>query len=134
MAEGDPARGVQTALRALSVLETFSSERPALTLSEISDVVGLPAPTVHRLLKALRSRDLVIFEATTKQYSLGHGIMRMAKIIMDSDDLTNLAYPGLERLRGETGETVSLQKILGDQRVPILELTSPHPIRMASGV
>ena len=134
LAAGDPARGVQTALRALSILETFSSAAPTLSLSDISEQVDLPAPTVHRLLKALRSRDLVIFDADTRRYSLGHGVMRMAKIIMERDDLINIAYPGLERLRAETGETVSLQRLLGEQRVPVIELASLHPIRMASGV
>ncbi|GGO97203.1 IclR family transcriptional regulator [Wenjunlia tyrosinilytica] len=130
----DPARGVQTAMRALSILEAFSSAQPSLSLSEISEAVGLSVPTTHRLLKALRSRDMVILDPDTRRYSLGHGVMRMAKIIMSRDDLVVLAHPGLERLRSQTGETVSLQTRIGDQRVPIVELISEHPIRMASGV
>jgi DNA-binding IclR family transcriptional regulator len=134
MAVTDPARGVQTAMRAMAILEAFSAWKPALTLSEISEVVDLSPPTVHRLLKALRSRDLVFFDPESRRYSLGHGIMRMAKIVMERDDLANLAHPGMERLRAETSETVSLQQLMGDQRFSLVELTSPHPIRMASGV
>lgn len=132
--DADPARGVQTALRALSILETFTSEKPTMGLTEISEEVQLSVPTVHRLLKALSSRDLVVLDPTTRRYSLGHGVMRMAKVIMERDDLINIAHPGLERLRSETMETVSLQTVLGDQRVPTIELTSPHAIRMTSGV
>jgi DNA-binding IclR family transcriptional regulator len=134
VATDDPARGVQTALRALTILETFTADSPVLTLTEISDAVQLSSPTVHRLLKALRSRDLVYFDPATRSYSLGHGVMRMARVVMERDDLTRIAHPGLERLRAETGETVSLQRLTGDLRVPIVELTSQHVIRMASGV
>ncbi|GAF43690.1 IclR family transcriptional regulator [Rhodococcus wratislaviensis] len=128
------ARGVQTALRAISILEVFSTSRPALTLSEISEEVGLAVPTTHRLLKALVSRNLVVLDPESKRYSLGHGVMSLAQIIMQRDDLLSIAYPSLERLRNETSETVSLQNLVGDQRVAVSELASPHPIRMASGV
>lgn len=134
VATDDPARGVQTAVRALTILETFTARKPVLTLKEITDAVGLSSPTVHRLLKALRSHDMVYFDPTTRTYSLGHGVMRMARVVMERDDLVRIAYPGLERLRAETGETASLQRPSGDVRVPIVELTSQHAIRMASGV
>ena len=134
MAETDPARGVQTALRALAILEAFSVARPTLTVTEVSEDVGLSVPTTHRLLKALRSRELIVFDPATHRYSLGHGIMRMARVIMERDDLISLAHSGLERLRTETSETASLQRLLGEQRTAVDELTSQHPIRMASGV
>jgi DNA-binding IclR family transcriptional regulator len=128
------ARGVQTALRAISILEAFSTTRPAQTLSEISETVDLVVPTTHRLLKALQSRNLVVFDPVTKRYSLGPGIMSLAQIIIQRDDVLAVAYPLLERLRAETSETVSLQNLVGDQRVAISELSSPHRIRMTSGV
>ena len=127
-------RGVQTALRAISILEAFSTSRPSLTLSEIAESVDLAVPTTHRLLKALQSRDLVVMNAETREYSLGHGVMQLARIIMQRDELAGIAYPTLERIRRETSETVSLQRLVGERRVAVTEFVSPHPIRMSSGV
>jgi DNA-binding IclR family transcriptional regulator len=39
--------------RALQLLDTFSAERPELTLSEIARRAGMPLPTAHRLLHQL---------------------------------------------------------------------------------
>jgi DNA-binding IclR family transcriptional regulator len=127
-------RGVQTALRAISILETFSTARPSLTLSEIAERVELAVPTTHRLLKALQSRHLVVMNPETRKYSLGYGVMQLARIIMQRDELASVAYPALERIRSETSETVSLQTLVGEQRVAVTELVSPHPIRMSSGI
>jgi DNA-binding IclR family transcriptional regulator len=46
----------------------------------------------------------------------------------------NIAEASMQRLRNQTGETVGLHWLVGQQRVCLVELTSPHPIRMASGV
>jgi IclR family transcriptional regulator, KDG regulon repressor len=127
-------RGVQTALRAISILEAFSTAQPSLTLSEIAESVELAVPTTHRLLKALQSRHLVVMNPETRRYSLGYGVMQLARIIMQRDELANVAYPALERIRNETSETVSLQTLVGEQRVAVTELVSPHPIRMSSGI
>src|SRR6201995_6209701 len=60
--------------------------------------------------------------------------MQLARIIMQRDELASVAYPALERIRSETSETVSLQTLVGEQRVAVTELVSPHPIRMSSGI
>jgi DNA-binding IclR family transcriptional regulator len=132
--ESQPAKGVQTALRAISILECFSIEAPSRTLSELAEEVGLSVPTTFRMIKALQSRNLLAMDAESRKYSLGRGIMALARVITQRDDLVPSAMPGLERNRRETKETVSLQTVIGDKRVAVAELVSPHPIRMASGI
>ncbi|MCP2049542.1 UNVERIFIED_ORG: DNA-binding IclR family transcriptional regulator [Paenarthrobacter nicotinovorans] len=132
--EDKPAKGVQTALRAISILEAFTTQAPSLTLSEIAEVVGLSVPTTFRLIRALQSRDLLVVDPDSRQYNLGRGVMALARVITQREDLVPTAMPGLERLRAETKETVSLQMIIGDKRVAVAELVSPHPIRMTSGI
>jgi DNA-binding IclR family transcriptional regulator len=61
--------------------------------------------------------------------------MRLASAVMfRANDLITIGTPALERLRQETGETVSLHTILGEERVCIAEFVSPEQIRMESGV
>jgi IclR family transcriptional regulator, KDG regulon repressor len=127
-------RGAQTVHRAIDILETFSTDRPTLSLGEVSDTLGLTVPTTHRLLKALQSKEMVVWDPSSRRYSLGSGVMRLASVVVHRDDLHTIVQPGLERLRVETSETISLHRLVGSSRVCLIELTSPHPIRMASGV
>jgi DNA-binding IclR family transcriptional regulator len=124
--------GVQTAMRAIDILEAFEPNRHGMSLSEISERVGLSVPTAHRLVKALLSRDLLVMEKSTKLYSLGAGVMQLARVMMERDDLSEMSRPGLERLRTATDETVSLQRLVGSERVVIAELVSAQRIRTAS--
>ncbi|HEY4412742.1 MAG TPA: IclR family transcriptional regulator [Gaiellaceae bacterium] len=126
--------GAQTLLRGLDILEAFINEGSSLTLAEVSRSVGLTTPTTHRLLKALAMRGMVVDDGN-RHYSLGPAVMRLALAIMNRrNDLIAVGGPTLERLRILTGETVSLHTILGEERVCIVELVSPEPIRMESGV
>jgi DNA-binding IclR family transcriptional regulator len=120
--------------RAIDILEAFSVDRPSLALGEICDAVHLTMPTTHRLLKALQHKEMVFWDPLSKRYSLGAGVMRLASLILNRDDLTAIIQPSLEYLRNETRETVGLHGIIDKERVCLIELVSPHPIRMASGV
>lgn len=130
----DERRGAQTLHRALDILQAFSAEQPVLSLVEISDAVSLTVPTTHRLLKALQQEQMVYWDPVTRLYSLGVGVMRLATVIINRDDISSLAEGAMQALRQETNETVGLHWLVGDQRVCIRELTSFHPIRMSSGV
>lgn len=127
--------GAQTLLRALDILECLADEAGGtVSLAEISRRLGLTAPTTHRLVKALVSRGFVVADAN-RRYSLGPGVMRLASVVMHrADDLIAVAMPSLGRLRDATGETVSLHRRIGDERVCVAELISAEPIRMESGV
>lgn len=127
-------RGAQTVQRALDILFVFDAERHTLSTAEIAQQVRLTLPTTHRLLKALQSKDMVVFDRNSRRYSLGPQIIKLAGIIMQRDDLISLVEPWLLRLRESSGETASLQWRVGHQRICVREVVSPHPIRMVSGV
>lgn len=77
---------------------------------------------------------MVTWDPLTKRYSLGIGVMRLASLILNRDDLNQIILPWLKFLRGETHETVALHSVIDSQRVCMMEAVSPLPIRMASGV
>jgi IclR family transcriptional regulator, KDG regulon repressor len=129
-----PRRGAQSVYRAIDILEAFLVDSPSLSLAEISEAVHLKVPTTHRLLKALQAKDLIVVDPNSRKYSLGGGVMRLANVIISRDDIAAISQPGLVKLRNETGETVALHCLVGDQRVCLVELSSSQPIRMASGV
>jgi DNA-binding IclR family transcriptional regulator len=130
----DDVDGAQTAHRALKILESFVGGTPSLSVAEVSELVDLTAPTTYRLLRALQAHQMVVWEKATRRYSLGPGVMRLANAILRRDDLLTVAQPILAELRETTGETASLHWLVGHERVCLIELVSPHQIRMASGL
>jgi DNA-binding IclR family transcriptional regulator len=96
--------------------------------------VNLTVPTTHRLLKALQHKEMVFWDPLSRRYSLGAGVMRLASLILNRDDLTASIQPSLEYLRNQTHETVGFHGLIDNERICLVELVSPLPIRMASGV
>lgn len=134
MADAIATRGAQTVDRAVRILEVFRADRPALAAGEIAEAVKLTAPTTHRLLRALQNHGLVVLDNETHRYSLGSGVLRLASVMLNRDDIVEITQPGLQKLRMLTGETVSLHWRVNDHRVCLLEYVSNEPIRMASGI
>lgn len=126
-------KGVQSVMRAVSVLTAFTEQRPYLTVTEVAEIVGLTIPTAHRLLRALTAAEFVVFDRFTKTYSLGSQILRLTNVML-SRDVPSLAYPSLLRLRDEVGETVGLHWMLGERRICVSEAASQQPIRLTSGL
>lgn len=130
-------RGSQAIHRAMSVFDCFTADHPVVSLTEIASQTGLTMPTAHRMVKALQSRDLLVQDPASGHYSLGPAVMRLARIVMQRnspDELLRIALPYLEQLRVETQETVGLHWPVGSDRVCVAELTSRHPMRMATGI
>ena len=134
MAASPPRTGSQTVDRALAVLECFAPTQSSLSLTQFASMTGLATPTTHRLLKALQARDFVVFDPVSKLYSLGPGVMRLAEVIMQRDDLHAQVLPWLERLRNLSGETAALHSVVEPYRVCTVEFESRQRIKMASGV
>src|ERR1700677_2134812 len=131
---GGVVAGAQTLLRALDILDCFDTTGAGLTLSDITRSVGLTAPTTHRLLKALVSRNMLVYDGD-RFYNLGPSIMRLANAVMHrTADLVRICTPTLVRLRERTGESAALFCLVGHERLCIAELVSLQPIRMESGI
>jgi DNA-binding IclR family transcriptional regulator len=127
--------GAQAIQRALRVLECFSVDQPAVSLTEITNATGLTMPTAHRIVKALQSNQFLTHDEITSKYSLGPALLRLAKVILSRDEnFGTVATPYLQRLRDVITETVGLHLRRDDDRICIAEITAPHAFRMMAGV
>jgi DNA-binding IclR family transcriptional regulator len=126
--------GAQTLLRALDVLECLAGEPSWLTVADISERIGLKRATTYRLIRALEWRGYVVVDSQ-RRFGLGGAILRLAAVILKRNQhLVELASPLLEKLRDTTSETVSLQTVVGDDRICLVEFVSKQPMRMESGI
>jgi len=121
----------------MNILELFEPHRPTWSLTEIVEATELTTSTAHRICQALKERQLLVSDPISRRYSLGPGVMRLARSILQSNDIHAVqvaAAPHLETLRRLTDETVGLHCRIGDRRVCVGELQSHQPIRMATTV
>jgi len=129
-----PPQGAQAALRAIRLLKLFTSERPEMSLVEISRASGLNKTTTHRLLRALQSESLIDRNPATTAYSLGAGLMALGVQALASSDLRRRVRPVLRLLARETGETATLEVPFEDSMLILDEVAGTHVVGSAGNI
>ncbi len=123
MSEMRPPQGAQAALRAIRLLKLFTSERPEMSLAEVSQRSGLNKTTTHRLLRALQSESLIDRNPVTNAYSLGTGLMALGIQALAANDLRRRVRPLLKMLATESGETATLEVPVENSMLILDEVT-----------
>lgn len=123
--------GVQSIARAGSVLRALAAKPQGVGLAELAGAVELPKSTVHRLVGALASEDLVSTGPDGK-IVLGGALARLGAA--GSRPLQDELDPILRGLREEVEETVDLAVAdLGAMRF-VAQLPASHRLRAVSAV
>ncbi len=121
-------KGVAAVDRALSILTAIGDARRALTLSEIAAATGLYKSTVLRLLASLE-RARCIARDRSRRYLLGSTVYRLAATLGHSAVIATEIVSALQRLVDETGESAGYFVREGGERLCLLRVDSPHPLR-----
>jgi len=111
--------------RVFAVLELLSARAKPLSLVEISADTGLDKATAYRILTNLVARNYVHRNETTKAYTLGYGIFRLARHNLALSRARIHARPFLSRLATD----LRLQGELGAieaHNVQVLEVQAHH--------
>lgn len=108
-----PSYTVASLLRGLHILSLFSRERPALTLTDISESAGLNKSTAFRAVSTLEKAGYLERDPSTKQYRPGLKVLQLGFTAISSLEFRQVAKLYLRRLSEETGETVSLSVLDG---------------------
>jgi IclR family acetate operon transcriptional repressor len=120
---------VQSVRRALTILGTFSAERPQLGVAEIAQIVGLNRTTVYRLVGTLESCGMLRRDAFSQKYTLSAQVLRFADVFLQQSDLRSVALPVMTALRDEVNETVALHLREGSSRIVITQIGAHRDIR-----
>ena len=123
--------GVQSVERSLELLELMADASGDVTLSQLAASSGLPAPTIHRLLRTLVARGYVRQEPS-RRYALGPRLIRLGESA--SRMLGSWARPHLTALMDTLGETANLALLDGDEAVYVAQVPSRHSMRMFTEV
>jgi DNA-binding IclR family transcriptional regulator len=117
---------VKSANRALDIFELLAGESQGLTVSEISDKLGLARSSTHGLVRTLHRRGYLM-EDGARRYHLGARLIQLGLNVADSLELRTAARAPLERLVASThdtallvvpeaGELLYVDKVLSDAR------------------
>jgi DNA-binding IclR family transcriptional regulator len=98
------------ALRTLDLLIWMSTEAPPWSVRSAARALGTSAPSVHRLISTLESRELV-WRDENGRYFPGHMLIRVAQSFGRQLSIKQLARPHLEQLAEATGEASMLSQI-----------------------
>ena len=111
---------VGTLARGLDLLELFASAPGNFSQTEISEALGLPMPTVHRLVALLTKRGWLDRDPASRRLRPGIEMVRLVPALIDGMRLPELARPCLIRLASELHETVNLAILQGAEIVYVL--------------
>ncbi len=102
------SESIRAVERALDVLQCFTSQTPELTMSQISERIGINKSTVHRLLLTLERNRFVERDLSTGLYRPGLRLLQMASLALEQNSLRRLALPFLQDLCNQFRENVNL--------------------------
>src|SRR4029079_18842336 len=79
--------------KALEVLEALSRAARGASVGELARTLGLPAPTVHRVLAVLRRRGYVRQDEETQRYGLTLKMLDLSFRFLGRSEIRLHAYP-----------------------------------------
>ena len=100
--------------RGLRVIELLAEENAELNLRSISEKLGIPSPSLWRILRVLRENGYVIFDPKQKTYRLGFKFFYLSNILLSGLGFRSQARDYLKRLVDQTGETAELSTRVKD--------------------
>lgn len=118
--------------RLIALLGAIAEGEPQFSLKELCARVGLPASTVHRLLRVLLRSGLVE-RGRGQSYRPGRELYRLASLLRAKFDLGPAARPLLERLWARWRETAVLAAYDPVRRRATVQeiVLTRHPLRFA---
>lgn len=125
---------VNSVIKAVEVLHAFDRGTSSLTIGGISERVGMPKSSVHRLVATLEHLNLLARDPRDGKYRLGPGLLHLASVALEGLDLRQCSRPHLERLANALGDTVHLGVLDNGVVVYIDKIDSPSRVRMFSHV
>jgi DNA-binding IclR family transcriptional regulator len=121
-----PYPGTQAVHRAFVVLKAFDADHPHWSVSDLARHTGLHKTTTFRLLGALVHEGMLERDDASGAYRLGTELIALGTQALRSTDLYIASHAELEDLARETGETATIEILVGHETVILDEVHGRH--------
>lgn len=116
-----PEKLVGALASGLSILRYLSAVPAPVGVSRIARDLSLNSSTCFNLLKTLVHERLVIFDDSAKTYSIGLGLVELAKGALEQASYVRMVHPHLEEIAMRHRTTVTLWQRSSDERVVLVD-------------
>jgi IclR family transcriptional regulator, acetate operon repressor len=113
-------------VRALAILDAFTSDRPTLRVNDLHELLDLPKPTISRLASVLKQHGLLVGDG--RGYQLGPKTFELGALFAQQNGLRDAGRAALEATARETVQTSSLAVLSGRHVLNLLVAKPPRPI------
>ena len=120
----------QSLKRALTLLDRLAESPGGMNLTDLSQQVGIPPATVHRLLSTFEELDYVEQDRELGLWFVGLKAFTVGNAFLNRRDFVSSARPYMESLVDQCGETVNLGVIDDGEVVFISQVESREVMRM----
>ena len=117
------------------MLEQVAQAQRPISATEIIEKLGLPKPTVNRILSQLEEQGYLQREPVKKRYVPGPRAKQIVLSVMSNEDLGAPRHSILQALSDEIGETCNCTILDGDRTVYFdrVETNWPYRIQLPVG-
>jgi IclR family transcriptional regulator, pca regulon regulatory protein len=116
-----PEYRVEALAKGLRLLTLFDEQRPCWRIKDLTEAIGLPMPTVYRLVMTLTAEGY-LDQLPNGEYRPAVRTLTLGTAALRSLDLVSVATPKLQALGEQTGETVNLAVLTGDRVLYLVRL------------
>ena len=121
-AKGPRVRPVPAVTRSIAILRLLGNSTTPQTLKSISQELDMVTSTCLHILRVLVDEGLVKVDTATKRYSLGVGMLALARSVIESNPFPTLVQPVLDRLSDTWNVTTIGVEIRGTEDLVVLAL------------
>lgn len=118
--------------KTFKILALFTEQTTALSLKEISDLLGYNPSSIFRIVKNLEDVAYLEKDLDTQKYKLGFGLYYLGTLAESHTIMRKIAKPLLERLSEECEETIHLAVIHRGQALYLEKMKSKKVLQVIS--
>ena len=123
-----------TLSRGLQVLSAFTPQKPGLSISEITELTGLPQSTTFRLVYTLENLGYLIRDQETRKYHHSSRMLAIGIAALESLDIRKVALPFMQTLSQGVNETVKLGILDGVEVVILASVVVPDKLSIPTPI
>ena len=113
--------------RALAIFDAFDNEHLSLSLQEVAERIRMPKTTAFRLVATLERAGFLI-RMDNQQYCLSLKMVRLGGLVRSTLSIREIARPVMLQVNEQTSETITLNTIVGTDRMVLEVVDTPSPL------
>lgn len=113
--------------RALAIFDAFDNEHLSLSLQEIAERIRMPKTTAFRLVATLEQAGFLL-RMDNQRYCLSLKLARLGGLVRSTLSIRDVARPIMLRVNEQTQETITLNTVVGHDRMVLEVVDTPSPL------